>query len=226
MQRVTGVVLGLGATFYALTICGMLVWAELRSSYAVDSADVVECAQEAFANGDFDLAVQFCDKALKLDPTNDDARYNRALSLYERSVLRNSQPSVARGSRVSRDNNRDFDKASRDLAQLLERQPNDAAAHCLMGKIHVANGEKGSALTAFRKAVECDPTNTDALFYRGNLLIDQGKYQLAAAEYTRVIELIPDGGSAYFNRAICHQELGDDEAAKRDFATAADLGVE
>ena len=51
----------------------------------------------------------------------------------------------------------DFATARRVLEQLLERQPDDLEALCLMGEVHLAQREPGRAADLFDKALDLDP---------------------------------------------------------------------
>ena len=47
----------------------------------------------------------------------------------------------------------------------------------------------------------------------------------AIASYSRAIELKPDLGEAYFNRALIYLQLGDKEKGTADLSKAGELGI-
>lgn len=57
----------------------------------------------------------------------------------------------------------------------------------------------------------------------GIALMTPGHYEEAIAELTRAISLDPESSSAYFNRALAHQNLASPEAALADYQEALNL---
>lgn len=57
-----------------------------------------------------------------------------------------------------------------------------------------------------------------------NLLEDNVNYEEAIRVLTRVIQINPNNGQAYFNRALIYEKLGKQEQAMNDFTIAAQLG--
>jgi tetratricopeptide (TPR) repeat protein len=49
-----------------------------------------------------------------------------------------------------------------------------------------------------------------------------GEHEMAIANYTRAVELIPDYYEAYFNRAVAHASLGRTAEAIADYRSAID----
>ena len=52
-----------------------------------------------------------------------------------------------------------------------------------------------------------------------------GDYSNAILSYSRAIELKPDLGEAYFNRALLYMQLGDKEKGTADLSKAGELGI-
>ena len=56
---------------------------------------------------------------------------------------------------------------------------------------HLGKGNLGSPLEDLRHAIEAEPDDPVAYYYRGNLYFYQGKYAAAAADFRRHAELAP-----------------------------------
>jgi tetratricopeptide (TPR) repeat protein len=65
----------------------------------------------------------------------------------------------------------------------------------------------------------------EAYTARGQVKAQLSKFQDALKDYDRAVELKPDFGNAYFNRATVHYIMGDNNAACADWKIANDLGV-
>jgi putative PEP-CTERM system TPR-repeat lipoprotein len=77
--------------------------------------------------------------------------------------------------------------AQKGLAELLEKHPEDASVWKLKGDFARAiNPDAEAALTAYRKAVELDPTNLDAHSDALNLLFVKGDLDAVAAQLTKM----------------------------------------
>jgi len=61
-------------------------------------------------------------------------------------------------------------------------------------------------------------------FLRGEVYSDLNQYLSAAADYSKIIELEPDNGNAYYNRGICYAQVELKENACNDFYQAGELG--
>jgi tetratricopeptide (TPR) repeat protein len=76
------------------------------------------------------------------------------------------------------------------------------------------------ALEDFDKAVEANPQNAKAHFFRGNALYVLGKKEDAIAAFDRAISLAPDVPQPYFNKGNALATLGRNEDALKAFDAA------
>lgn len=74
-------------------------------------------------------------------------------------------------------------------------------------------GAPEQAEEAYRKAIELDPSHSDAMVNLGRLLQERGAYAEAADHYRRAIEAEPDYATAYFNLGVVMEEIGETDAA-------------
>jgi len=80
------------------------------------------------------------------------------------------------------------------------------------------------AVTDFDKALETDPTNKAAHYYKAMCESYLGDNKTAIEEFTIVIDADPKNADAFINRGRCKQKIGDKESACEDWNKAKDLG--
>ncbi len=68
----------------------------------------------------------------------------------------------------------DTDKANLEVKLALQDNPLDASSHYLLGCFLEQKGEHDQAIVAFQRVVALDPTNADALFNLGTMLLWRG----------------------------------------------------
>lgn len=93
----------------------------------------------------------------------------------------------------------------------------------LKGVVALGRGNKGQAANYFRTAIQEDSSNALAW---ANLSLTQRKNQslnTALESINKAINLSPTLSTAYFDRAILHKDLGDLEAALKDYSSAIAL---
>jgi tetratricopeptide (TPR) repeat protein len=67
------------------------------------------------------------------------------------------------------------DKAALEVKIAIQENPLDAASHFLLGGLLERNGERDQAIVAYQRAVALDPTNPDALYNLGTMLLRRGE---------------------------------------------------
>ncbi len=72
------------------------------------------------------------------------------------------------------------------------------------------------AIVNFTKAIEINPNDADAYYYRGNFRIQSKDYQGAIADFTKAIEINPKDAQSYYNRSLARVLLGDKQEAIAD----------
>jgi tetratricopeptide (TPR) repeat protein len=86
------------------------------------------------------------------------------------------------------------------------------------------NSDAVNAIADFTKAIELDPTNQEAYYYRGNALFNTGDFKGAINDLSKAIELNASYADAYFNRANIKFIQGDKDGACEDYKKAEQLG--
>ncbi len=134
------------------------------------------------------------ERAIELDPSSDKIRVEFASTLIKA---------------------RQVERAIEQCKKAIELNPQSSTPHFLLGQIHKASLETGDedkiglAIQEFRRAVELDEENFEALFYLGQLLFYSGQHEESAATFGRFIRLRPNVPKAYNYRAGSLIKLGE-----------------
>lgn len=74
--------------------------------------------------------------------------------------------------------------------------------------------------------MKLDPHSTSAYSNRGIIFARQSKYDLALADFNRIIEIDPNNAENYGNRGILYRHLGKNDLAIADFRKAKQLFID
>ena len=111
--------------------------------------------------------------------------------------------------------------------QLLERNPEDAAAWSNRGNVRLALGDPLGAITDQGQAIALDPLSADPHLNRGTAEEALARWREAEADYRWILERPETGSdvqaSALYNLGNVQGSLGDWAAARGSFEAAADL---
>ena len=99
------------------------------------------------------------------------------------------------------------DDAIRTYLQVLELDPNHAAAHINLGTLYYNRQEFVLCEQHYRQAVASDPRYALAYFDLGNVLDETGRIADAVAAYTTAIRLAPTYADAHYNLALAYERL-------------------
>lgn len=111
--------------------------------------------------------------------------------------------------------------ALRDLDELLQQNPNEAAAIGLRGVAHGAAGDLPAAIRDFSRVLELDPSSDASWTNRGKALADSGDHARAVSDYTHAIALVPQDPDAHNGRCWSRAVLGIDLDEALEDCTAA-----
>jgi tetratricopeptide (TPR) repeat protein len=208
------------------------------SSPDIQAADYHHRAAIYLNMGEYDKAIQECDKALELDPAYIPAYYDRGLAYvqtqqhtdaiadFDQVIELNPQhadPRLAgayynRGLIYARQNA--FDQALADYDQALALHPDDALIYNSRGNIHYNTKDYAQAIADYDQAILHDPAYTDAYLNRGLTYAAQEEYQHAIADYNQAIALTPESAIAYNYRGQAYARLQQYARALEDYAEA------
>ena len=134
------------------------------------------------------------------------ARFDTAVDLFSRGVALEEHPS-------------NHDEAIRTYLQVLEIEPDHAAAHINLGTLYYNRQDFVSAERHYRLAVESDPRYALAYFDLGNVLDETGRFTEAVAAYRTAIQLAPTYADAHYNLALALERLQQPRQALRHWKT-------
>ena len=135
------------------------------------SDELIEKADEAYEEEDFEKALAFLMEADAKDSNNPDVIFKIAYILQKQG---------------------DNEEAIKYYKQALELDKENEYIHNAMATIYRANGEFTSAKIHLKNSIEIDDKNPITYYNYGNLLVDMGSNEEAIIMYEIAIELNPD----------------------------------
>lgn len=162
---------------------------------ALDSAEkYVERAENAITEGNYECALDDCQKVLDADEKNLDALTCRG---YVRRKLQ------------------DFDGAESDFDEAVKLAPDNPLPLHQRSVVYRETKQFGKALADINKAIELLPTH----FYyvsRAVTYTDSGDFENAIKDYTEAIRQKPDDKFYYEDRAAVYRRMGKTDLAEAD----------
>jgi len=107
----------------------------------------------------------------------------------------------------------DIDPAVAAYQKALEYNPMNAKVHVSLGKIYYS--EKGlyyESVTAYKKAIDLDPTYLEARTGLAEVYEDKGLYKEAIEEYRKVVDADAKNTGALYNLALVYEKVDPKEA--------------
>jgi len=105
------------------------------------------------------------------------------------------------------------DRAALEVKLAIQENPHDAASHFLLGGLLERNGERDQAIVAYQRSVALDPTNPDALYNLGTMLLWRGEVVPASLPLESAVSIRPDHVPSYNNLAKAYFLAGLPELA-------------
>ena len=167
--------------------------------------------------GEYDLAIQDFDQALRLNPSfaqalnnrgnayDDKGAYDRAIQDYDQALRLNPSFAQALKNRGSAyDDKGEYDRAIQDYDQALRLDPSFADAFVNRGVAYQKKGAYDRAIQDYDQALRLDPSNVIAFYNRGIAYGHKGEYDLAILDYRQTLRLNPNypGAQAALDKAL------------------------
>lgn len=134
------------------------------------------------------------------------SKYESATEWFARGVAMEEHPNT-------------HDEAIRSYQQVLEMDPEHAAAHINLGTLYYNRQDFVSAEKHYRAAVAADSRYALAYFDLGNVLDETGRVEEAVSAYRTAIQLAPTYADAHYNVALAYERLGQGRQALRHWKT-------
>jgi len=109
------------------------------------------------------------------------------------------------------------------LNDVIQKSPHKERPLNNRGLIFSTQGKLPQAIADFTKAIEINPTYTNAYINRGFMYNKQGDFNLAILDYSRAIEINPRLPEALIDRGNVFLKLGNTQQALSDFQNAVTL---
>ena len=189
------------------------------------------------AIGQYELAVQDYDKALKLNPGsalivhlargfsyNAQGEYILATQDFNDALELDSDNPFAYSIRGFTYSNRsDYDLAIQDYNTSLILDPDNAFTYLVRGVAYSNRGDFDSAIQDFDKTLTLDPDNVTAYLARGLAYIRKGDVDRAFQDFDRTLASDPNNIGAYLSRGNIYSTKGEYSHAIQDFDKALSL---
>ena len=107
--------------------------------------------------------------------------------------------------------------------EILEIDPNYAAACINLGTVFFHLRQFGRAEELYRRATEADPSYVLAYFDLGNVLDELERLDESIAAYLKAVTLSPRYADAYYNLALAYERSGQSRPALRHWRTYVKL---
>jgi len=146
-------------------------------------------------------AVQDLNKAIELDPLNEQAYLVRAEII---DVIDDEAP-------------------LKDYNKCIEMNPNKVELYAARGLYFYTHNKDKEALKDFAKVLKMNPNDIDILQCRGDYYTDEGMYPEAFLDYHKVLEIKPNDACAHRCIAEVLFHMGYYEAGMKSLKTAAKL---
>lgn len=157
-----------------------------------DTDAMVKLGNTHFALHEFEQAIEYYDRALKLDDKVDAAYFGRGMALGRSGFIQDG---------------------IKDLSVYIERHPGSSLAYTKRGVRHLWLGEEDEAMADFLKAIELDPTNAEANDDLGVIYAKRQQYPEAITHFANCVQLDPTYQKGHHNLAMAYFLVGQDTLA-------------
>ncbi|MGD9141767.1 MAG: tetratricopeptide repeat protein [bacterium] len=179
-----------------------------------------------------EMAIISYSNAIKVDPGDSDAYYNRGLS-YQRlrdldramatMVVNPVDASRFDFSLVANSREAQLSKAIESFTRAIEIDPRDAGAYRNRGLAYAEGEDYGSAFRDYDRAIALDNGEPLAYFFRGTAHGRRQDFNRALIDFDRAIQINPTFVEAFIGRGAILTILDDLEGALEDFDRAITL---
>jgi tetratricopeptide (TPR) repeat protein len=152
--------------------------------------------------GHHDRAIQDCDQAISLNPSDLEVYLFRAHALFNKG---------------------DYDPAILDYSQAITLGSNAANTYVGRGAAYHKKGDNAHAIEDLSQAILLAPNDATAHFARGAAYQALHENDRAIQDYSQAINLAPRFAAAIYLRGSVRKLIGDDKAGDADIARARQI---
>ncbi|HEY9793634.1 MAG TPA: tetratricopeptide repeat protein [Candidatus Obscuribacterales bacterium] len=213
---------------------------DLNQSIKIDPAQSVSHKTRALVHQrkrNFAAALADCDAALAINAKDDSLYFLKAETLFHlkdnEECLKNLDQAIelnpklsgafsSRGAIHGRLGN--WEACIDDCNTAISLDPKSSTAYNNRAWAYAHLGQPELGLADVEEAIRLGPERATVLGTRGAVYVGLGRFAEALADLNKAIADDQSDGENYFNRAVAHENLGDSELAKQDYAKADELG--
>ena len=146
--------------------------------------------------GDFDKALEHCDKAIEVKEVLPDAHLIKGILKFKKG---------------------DKETAMKELDTAIKQKGKNAEARNTKADILFADGKVDEALAEYKRALKDDEKYHQSMVGVANILIKTQKWEEALAQLEKAQEIKPDDANIIYSIAICLEKLGKTAPAVQKF---------
>ncbi|MGI9071689.1 MAG: tetratricopeptide repeat protein [Bryobacteraceae bacterium] len=178
------------------------------------------------ASGDARSAVANLEKASRLKPDNVDILYHlgKAYMQMSKETYEHMYQTDPKSWRVHQVLSQSFEQADRleDAAKECQRaidlKPHEPGLHQQLGDIHWKQNQLEKAETEFQNELKLNPENFTTMYKLATVSIERSKPEVAVELLSKVLKEHPESRDAHYQLGRAQAQLGNNQAAIRDFA--------
>jgi tetratricopeptide (TPR) repeat protein len=182
-------------SIYAASILLLVLMTSAQSQLTVD--EWINKSNALNYQGKYDEAILACDRAIKINPQNADARTAKGTALFGQGK---------------------YDEAIAAYDEAIRLDPKFAKAWNNMGVTLLFQKKYGEAIKAFDETIRLNPNDAEARNNKGSALADQGKYDESIQAYSRDGTSAKKGNEYHFGYKL-HQKTDIDYYLIREIET-------
>lgn len=118
-----------------------------------------------------------------------------------------------------------FPQSISDITNGLKIDPSNENGYFNRSIAYYSMGQIDNALADYNEYLKYNPYNADVLYESGMILRSKGQNQEAIDRLTKAIQLKPNLGIGYLERARAYMQAGNKAAAQQDYQRAEQMGV-
>ena len=178
------------------------LWVNVLKYYPDNSDAYLNLGQHFRQLKNSDKALEFYDKAIRIEPTNRLALNNRANIFFDRG---------------------EFQKAISDYNVCLDLDSMQLEATANRGIAFSRTGNWNSALSDLNKVLEMNPEYVTALSNRAYVFFQTGQFRNAIDDYSNYLKIKPESPDIYNSLGLTYSEIGDYEKAIQSFDKSIEI---
>ncbi|TFG24683.1 MAG: tetratricopeptide repeat protein [Promethearchaeota archaeon] len=153
-------------------------------------------------NGKFDIAVEYCQKAINLDNSYVESyvnlgnafikkeEYDKAIEQFDKAIKLDPDHVGALSDRgLAFELKNDYDNALKSLDEALEKNPEYALAWYRKGNVFKEKNQSNEAIESYKKATDLKPDYAKAWLLEGRVYFDDNEYHKALEYIEKAIQL-------------------------------------